>query len=236
VKKKIVWLAVSYLMVLSLVLASCAPAVEEEEEEVTVSEEEEEEVTAPEEVAPAPETVAFPDEKLGAAIKDALGKPVGEEITVVELATLTTLGAESSNITDLSGLEYCTNLTGLGLRGNQINDISPLANLTSLTRLALMGNQISDISPLENLTNLFFINLFNNKISDISPLSNLTSLTDLTLWENQISDITPLVENSGLGAGDKVWLEDNNLDLSEASEDMENIKALEDRGVVVYYE
>jgi len=43
------------------------------------------------------------------------------------------------------------------------------------------------------------------------------------------------VENSGLGAGDKVLLEGNNLDLSEGSEDMENIKALEDRGVVVHY-
>ena len=49
-KKKIVWLVVSCLMVLSLVLASCAPAVVEEEEEVTPVVEEEEVVE--EEVAP----------------------------------------------------------------------------------------------------------------------------------------------------------------------------------------
>jgi len=53
---------------------------------------------------------------------------------------------------------------------------------------------------------------------------------------NQISDISQLVENSGLGAGDKLWLKGNNLDLSEGSEDMENIRALEDRGVLVFYE
>ena len=35
-KKKIVWLLVSCLMVLSLVLASCAPAATEEEEEVAL--------------------------------------------------------------------------------------------------------------------------------------------------------------------------------------------------------
>jgi hypothetical protein len=60
-------------------------------------------------------------------------------------------------------------------------------------------------------------------------------LTLLSLGANQISDISPLVENSGLGAGDEVWLLANNLDLGEGSEDMENIRALEDRGVVVHY-
>ena len=71
VTKKIVWLVVSCLMALSLVLASCGPAEEEEvvveeeevvveEEEVVVEEEEElvveeEEVVVEEEVAPAPE-------------------------------------------------------------------------------------------------------------------------------------------------------------------------------------
>ncbi len=182
-----------------------------------------------------PQTVTYPDENLEAAVRDALGKPVGEEITVAELATLTTLVAESSDITDLSGLEYCTDLTGLGLQGNQINDITPLANLTSLNDLVLYGNQISDISHLSNLTNLTGLGLRDTQISNISPLVNLTNLTWLRLDENQISDISALVENSGLDSEDEVWLENNNLDLSEGSEDMENIKALEDRGVVVHY-
>ena len=57
----------------------------------------------------------------------------------------------------------------------------------------------------------------------------------LDLGENQISDISPLVENSGLSVGDEVWFEGNNLDLQEGSEDMQNIRALEDRGVIVSY-
>ena len=44
------------------------------------------------------------------------------------------------------------------------------------------------------------------------------------------------MENSGLGKGDEVSIKDNNLDLSEGSEDMENIRALEDRGVKVTYD
>ena len=69
----------------------------------------------------------------------------------------------------------------------------------------------------------------------MSPFVNLTSLTWLRLSENQISDISPLVENSGLGEGDEVWLEDNDLDLTEGSEDMDNIRQLEERGAEVHY-
>jgi len=52
---------------------------------------------------------------------------------------------------------------------------------------------------------------------------------------NPISDISSLVENSGLGEGDYVLLENNNLDLSEGSEALENIRQLEGRGVMVQY-
>jgi Leucine-rich repeat (LRR) protein len=55
----------------------------------------------------------------------------------------------------------------------------------------------------------------------------------LSLTANQISDITPLVENSGLSG--TISLGNNNLDLSEGSEDLENIRKLEARGVRVDY-
>ena len=203
------------------------------------------------------ETVTFPDKNLEAAIRDALGKAPGEEITADDLAELTELSANESGITDLSGLKYCTNLTELRLERNGVMDISPLASLTNLTFINIYGNEISDISPLSNLTSLNDLTLVNNQISDITPLANLTSLTELRLGENpisdisplsnltnltflwlpnsQISDISPLVENSGLGEGDEVVLAGNNLDLREGSEDMENIRILEERGVVVHY-
>jgi hypothetical protein len=43
------------------------------------------------------------------------------------------------------------------------------------------------------------------------------------------------VENRGLSDGDDITLSDNNLDLSEGSEDLENIRILEERGVQVDY-
>ncbi|MFC2062339.1 leucine-rich repeat domain-containing protein [Chloroflexota bacterium] len=133
--------------------------------------------------------VTFPDANLEAAIREAIDKPEGLIFTS-DLDGLTSL--KTKGITDLTGLEYCTNLTELDLVWNQITDISPLASLTKLTALDLRQNQISDISPLASLTNLTDLSLDNNQISDISPLANLTNLNDLRLGWNQIADISPL--------------------------------------------
>jgi len=154
------------------------------------------------------ETVSFPDGNLEVAVRDALGKPLGEEILAAELAKLTTLHAESKRIANLSGLEYCTNLIVLDLADNQISDISPLSSLTNLTELSLALNQISDTTPLANLTGLIWLCLNGNQISDLSPLSSLTSLTELYLPQNQISDISPL---SNLTDLNKLFLEYNQI-------------------------
>ena len=96
------------------------------------------------------------------------------------------------DITDLTGLEYATNIRSLGLYHNPITDIGPLAHLTQLEGFNLWGCRIADLSPLRNLENLHGIILGNNRISDLSPLSELTSLTFIELESNQISDVSPL--------------------------------------------
>lgn len=225
-----------------------------------------------------PRIVTFPDKNLETVIREALGKPSGGEILSTELAQLTELRIQYRGVSDLTGLEYCTNLTFLDIRGEPVTDISPLFALTNLTHLALVdnhqisdlsplsnlfklewlaievtpledisplsnlinlkilglaGNQIRDISPLVKLTRLTSLCLQDNEISDISVLSHLRNLTDLRLTQNQVDDISPLVKNSGLGEGDSVLLGGNHLELYEGSEDMENIKTLEKRGVIV---
>jgi len=111
---------------------------------------------------------------------------------------------------DLTGLEYLINVTWLALQNNQVSDISVLASLTSLKELELGSNQIRDISPLTGLANL----------------------TWLDLSYNQISDSSPLVDNTGLGEGDEVDLQNNPL-----SSDSINIyiPQLQARGVDVNY-
>ena len=58
--------------------------------------------------------VTIPDANLRAAIEDALGKASGAPITVEEMKTLTTLEASNAGISDLTGLEFATNLTRAG--------------------------------------------------------------------------------------------------------------------------
>jgi len=180
-------------------------------------------------IACGPKEVTFPDSNLEVAIREVINKPEGVILTS-DLEGLTSLKVSGNEITDLTGLEHCTNLTQLQLWGNQISDISPLASMTNLTNLWLLDNQISDISPLASLTNLTNLYLAANQISDISPLASLTDLTQLTLFINQITDISPLIANSGLSAGDTVNLGGNPM--SDTSVNV-YIPQLEERGVVV---
>ncbi len=149
-----------------------------------------------------PATITFPDSNLEATIREAIGKPEGP-ILSSDLEALSSLDAAGRDITDLTGLEYCTNLAELSLEMNQISDISPLSSLTNLTELYLGVNQISDISPLSSLTNLTEVYLGANQITDILPLTLLTNLSELNLQDNPLSNISanvyiPQLETRGL--------------------------------------
>ena len=152
---------------------------------------------------------------------------------VADLTNLTRLGLVGNSIWDISPVEGLTNLTQLYLDNNSVSDISALAGLTSLTHLGLEGNGISDISALTDLTDLIWLRLGDNYISDISPLAGLTRLTWMHLTLNNISDISFLVENTGLGNGDQVLLNDNPLNSSSIKT---HIPTLQGRGVTVEFE
>ncbi|MFC1846572.1 leucine-rich repeat domain-containing protein [Chloroflexota bacterium] len=197
--------------------------------------------------------LAFPDANLEAVIRENLNKPKGP-IYMADMETIIILEAEDRDISDLTGLEFCTNLqelhlsenyisdispltsltnlSGIGIFGNNISDISPLASLTKLGELNLGGNNISDISPLDGLTNLEGLFLHENNISDISSLQNLTNLRILHLSINNVSDISPLIENSGLSAGDTMDLSKNPLSTTSLNVYIPQLKA---RGVDVTY-
>ena len=136
--------------------------------------------------------VTIPDANLRAVIADSLGKARGAPISRTEMANLAVLKASNKNISDLTGLEFATNLKWVWFSDNQISDVSPLSNLTTLEHLNLSINLISDISTLSNLIDLKWVKLFKNQISDVAPLSNLKRLEALDLNTNVISDISPL--------------------------------------------
>ena len=201
------------------------------------------------------QVVDIPDPRLRAEVEKVLGKTSGVIITAADMARLIALHAPNANISNLTGLEFATNLTRLVLWDNSISDISPVVRLTNLTELALGGNNISDISPVAGLTRLTYLHLPGNNISDVSAvsglthltylnlagtnitdlsfLSGLTNLTELLLQNNSISDLSPLVANTGLGSGDTVNVRQNRL--SDQSI-FTHIPALQSRGVTVEFD
>jgi len=83
----------------------------------------------------------FPDENLAEIIvRDLTRFSVieGQEITTssivtqTELDEFTFLTSSSSNISDLTGVEYLTNLIELRASSNKISDLTPLSHLTNL--------------------------------------------------------------------------------------------------------
>ena len=122
-----------------------------------------------------------------------------------------------NSITEINPLKGLTSLKSLSLHDNPIGDISALNELTNLEFLDLVNTSISDISALSELTNLVFgLRLDDNSITDIGALRGLTKLTELQLRFNpDLTDIQPLLDNTGLGAGDRVLLDGTNVICSE---------------------
>ena len=139
-------------------------------------------------------SVYIPDLNLRAVIAENLGKAPNAPITVEEMATLERIFPEEKGISDLTGLEFATNLEWLKIQENQISDLSPLKGLTKLDLLDISGNEIIDLSPLAGLKNLREVRISHNNISDLSPLTSLSNLRKFGSWGNPLSDLSPLVK------------------------------------------
>ena len=94
----------------------------------------------------------MPDKNLRDIVREVLGIPVDDILTKDALRDLTELDAaevilftDDPRITDLTGLEYATNLTELYLNEHAISDLRPLATLTQLNKLSLNDNVIEKI-------------------------------------------------------------------------------------------
>ena len=147
------------------------------------------------------------------------------------LTNLIDLSIYDNEISDISLLAGLTKLESLNIDSNSIPDVSPLVGLTNLEYLKLGANPISDLSPLAGLTKLKTLHLRDTSISDLSSLAELTKLETLHLHNNSISDLSPLVANTGLGAGDTIFVFGNPLsDISINT----HIPTLRDRGVTVH--
>ncbi len=225
---KIAYRIVSIFMVLSLLVFTFAIAPAPVKAQVIAPA-----ASAP--LYPAVESpVVFTDVNFATVIRNILGKPTGD-IFPSDMVTITNIQAGYSNIQNLTGIEYCTELTTLFLLHNNISDVTPLANLTKLKDMWLCENNISDISMLGNLTNLETFWITTNNVVNIGAVSGMTKLKDLKLVDNKITDISALDTITGIGAGVIFRLDMNYLDTTPGSDDMAIIQSLTNKGVSVTY-
>lgn len=127
---------------------------------------------------------------------------LGNSIRLLEPIDLGQIDGElvlsERKITDLSGLQYCTNVRTLDLSDNEIDHIFELKELYQLEELDLSNNEIVDIEALSELHNLENLYLDNNQIEDISTLLNMEKLKLLNIAGNPLTsmkDIKKLIDN-----------------------------------------
>ena len=128
------------------------------------------------------------------AFINAVGDKVGWEKTggIVYLTdvnkqaieAVTSLNIKEKNLTDISGIEYFTNLTNLDCSYNQLTEL-PVGNLTNLKSLSCSDNQLTAL-PVENLTNLTLLYCSDNQLTAL-PVEKLTQLTNLRCNNNQLT-------------------------------------------------
>lgn len=146
------------------------------------------------------------------------------------LTKLTHLDISGRGITDIKPLENCTNLVLLGISYNSITEISSISNMKKLIRLYVRLNKITDLNGIMNLENLDFLDAADNLIIDISDLEYLPNIHLIGLSGNKIVDILPIVNNSNLGEGVHLFLNENPLNEKSINE---YIPVLISRGVRV---
>ncbi|WP_298518727.1 T9SS type A sorting domain-containing protein [uncultured Kordia sp.] len=108
------------------------------------------------------------------------------EIEVSEALLVGTLQLGFSNISDLTGIEYFTNLGELNCRFNNLTTVD-FSSLPNLEFVNINDNNITSVN-ISGLTNLEYFNISNNQLTSID-LSGLTSLRSILVSGNQISTL-----------------------------------------------
>lgn len=138
--------------------------------------------------------VKIPDKKLAKFIRNQLGIKY-RKITPIDMEKLDKLQLYNTNITDLTGLEYATNLKEFGIYENSVTDFNVLSKLTNLRKLYIDLNtkfDINIISQLPQLRELYLnwrhINKFmfpNKNKTKISYSSLLSKIFEVNRFTNR---------------------------------------------------
>jgi len=129
----------------------------------------------PAEEDPEPIIVNFPDPNFETLIREVLDIPT-RDITNQDMWTIKEITGINRNISDITGIEFCSGLHSLYLRENSVSSLEPLRELVLLNYLNLQQNQIADIKPLVDNPGIGIgindvIIIYGNPLSDVSILT-----------------------------------------------------------------
>ncbi|MCB2200551.1 hypothetical protein KQI63_14170 [bacterium] len=113
-----------------------------------------------------------------------------------------------------------------------LSSLDVVSEMDELWVLSANNNSIININALGERSGLTVIALNNNQISSITSLAYVTDPVRIELSNNQISDLSALFDNSGLAAGDSLFVDGNPL--SEMSLNV-HIPGMIERGVGVVF-
>jgi Leucine-rich repeat (LRR) protein len=139
-----------------------------------------------------------------------------------------------NELSDLVGVENCTQIIHLKAADNQLTSLAGIEKLTGLKALVCSnhpfkfsvskkkylellqlkdtGNRLKNLSGIENCTQLQTLFCGNNQLTNLSGIENCLKLRHLDCSNNQLTDLSPLYQLSSLK---KLHIE-GNPDLTES--------------------
>ncbi|QIK63676.1 hypothetical protein G7068_11080 [Leucobacter viscericola] len=140
------------------------------------------------------EVVQIPDPVLRAKI----GIQLGTTITRGTMRQLQSLSVSNSGITDLTGLEYASNLAIVDLSRNPITSIEPLRGLARMAQLDVSRTKISNIDAVSTMPKINYLQVNWTDVSDLTPVSGKAELWRIELAATKVSSLEPLRDDAGL--------------------------------------
>lgn len=115
---------------------------------------------------------------------------LSDDISVLgEQEQLYSLQLENAGITNLNGLEQCTELSYLEVPENNLTSLLPLSEHTTLRDVDVTSNQLTSLEGLEKSKDMRLLYAGNNQITDISVLEDKEAITTLDLSDNQLQSL-----------------------------------------------
>lgn len=199
-----------YALSSSLLLGSMLLAQQQNVSAAKVSPVHTEKVAKSDHVKKQADVITFKDQALSKIVKQALSLSDDQPVTTENILGLTKLVTDGEGITDLSGLEYATNLTTVTFSNEKITSLKPLSGLKKLYSAGFSNNTSLPMSAVLSLKNLTQLELSGIKYDqgDFDKLSQFSRMTYLKLNDCELQNLAFAASMPDLGV---LYANNNNI-------------------------